>query len=433
LINAGATENYLDTSGRTWLADTFYNTGAVPPKFGQVISSTGTYDQELYRSERYDKVEFPNLIYEIPLPEGLFELKIHFAETYSNAQAIGARVFDIYVEDSLSIDKFDIYKDVGGNAGAVKTVNANVKDGSLTIEFKHVKGNPKLNAIEINSLGTVKPHYAHAVPGGPYFATDTKNVGSATVDVDGTLSHTHLEGSYLESWKWRVNGNLVGSGEVANFTVNVGTWPLSLEVKDVQGDVSLIATTVTVRPFGFPYIEDLSPDRGRMEGGDTVTIIGSGFTAVANVNFGSLTLSGSAFVVDNEYTIRVLSVPKSANWGVVPVTVKTSTGTSDPFPYEYLPMVPLIFQKGDILTNIAGPTVITWGPDGRMYVGTQGGEIIRFELKNIKSLHKNHPMPSRDLIRPRSEASWVLRSILWILKSIRRSMFPIVSSSTETL
>jgi hypothetical protein len=148
-----------------------------------------------------------------------------------------------------------------------------------------------------------------------------------------------------------------------------------------------------------------------MFGGEVVTITGSGFTASAAdtiVSIGSATLTGSSEInIVDANTIEVLAVPP-ASWGKVAVTVTTPTGTSNPVDYEYLPLIPLNFKKGNVVTGIFGPTTLAVGPDGNLYVGTQGGDVMKLVL------NENHQVVSTIISSaiPEAETTSPFRSIL---------------------
>jgi len=290
----------------------------------------------------------------------------------------------VYLEKAIAISELDIFSRVGKYAALKEEFILDIQDGNLDIEFEHVVENPKLNGIEVIPLGEVKPHYAHAVPGGPYVTTDINDTQNATIAVNGYYSHTHAAGAQLISWTWKVDDNIVATGEKANITLPVGEHTLVLRVEDTTGDVSEDFTTATVKQFGYPYIESLTPDTGEMIGGDKVTIRGSGFNVLAAaqtfVNFGNVVLSSpSEITIVDETTIEVLANPQRS-WGKVEVTVTTPLDTSNPVIYEYLPDIPLTFKIGDVATGIDGPTTLAFDPRGNLYVATQGGDIIKYVL-----------------------------------------------------
>jgi hypothetical protein len=264
----------------------------------------------------------------------------------------------------------------------LQIANANVKDGALTIEFRAVAENAKISAIEVHAVGEITPHYAHAVPGGPYVLVNSLNQNSVAVQMDGTFSHTHSAGSVLTSWIWKKSGTnqVIGTGESPTISFGVGVHDVTLTVTDSTGDVASDVTTVTIRPFGYPDVTSLTPDSGEFASGQEVVIMGSGFNSNAIVHFGDALLSGNAIQVIDSNTIKVLVAPLGTTSGSVPVSVQTNLGESNSVDYTYFDGVPVSFTAGTIKTGIFGPTCLAFGPDGRLYVATQGGDIIRFTL-----------------------------------------------------
>jgi insulin receptor substrate 1 len=148
-INAGGV-SYIDSSGIKWSADKYYNKGET---FNELYWIFDTNDRNLYRSNRYDAGDSePHLTYEIPVENGSYEVKLHFAETYSGALSIGARVFDVDIEKLVAFPSLDIFDEAGGYTALIKETTAQVTDGSLTIEFIRQKEMPLVSAIEIHQL-----------------------------------------------------------------------------------------------------------------------------------------------------------------------------------------------------------------------------------------------------------------------------------------
>ena len=326
-------------------------------------------------------------------------------------------MFDVRINGFGVFKELDIYSEVGGYAPLVKQAPAIVSDGSLTIDFISVKENvrssvlrllllrvtsssprfsslslqPKISAIEIEPLGSAKAHQAHAVPGGPYFETDTDEDGMASVAVDGSFSHTHGPGASLVSFKWIVDGAVVGTKEIDTIQLPVGTYDLTLEVIDSDSDVSRDTTSIKVRPSVFPDIESLSPQTGNVAGGGIVTLSGTGFTASAaetTVFFGQTPVSGdSKIVVLNETTIQVQAPPMSS--GIVQVRVVTPVGDSNFVTYTYIDGMPISFNTGTVLSDAYGVTCIATAPNGDLYIGTQTGSIIKLKLDDNYNIVSN--------------------------------------------
>jgi IPT/TIG domain len=288
------------------------------------------------------------------------------------------RIFNITVENTF-YENVDIVALAGtGNRAVTIGGSMVVDDGSLSISVAKVVDLPKINGIEIKRS---VPHVAHSVSNGPYHAVDSRNIGSAIVNVDGSESHTHGINLVLNQWTWTKGNQVLATGDVATFSLPVGTHDISLTVIDTGGNEATDTTTVTVDQFGFPYISTLSPISGSIAGGQVVTIAGSGFTYPASqtiVHFGIEQFTGSAIQIVNSTTITVVSplVPI-----VVPVQVRVETplGTSDGATFTYTSSTAITFSMSKLL-DFAEPTTAEFGPDGKLYVGTLKGMLGKITL-----------------------------------------------------
>lgn len=178
-VNVGGLE-YLDQAGNLWAADTGFDTGSVAVE-SPSLQIGGTSDPELYRSARWDTWRAPALTYRFAVPEGTYQVRLHFAETWMGAFAVGKRVFDVQVENQLAIDDLDVFATAGANNAYVRAVTAIVTDGQLDLEFLHQVQNPSLNGIEIVRIS------ATTAPTGPrrYRIVDVGTLGGPTsVDAD---------------------------------------------------------------------------------------------------------------------------------------------------------------------------------------------------------------------------------------------------------
>ena len=126
----------------SWLADQGFEGGDVVDRPDLPIANTQS--PEIYRAERYAMDSFT-----CKLPNGRYQVKLHFAETYEGIYGPGERVFSFNVEGQEFKD-FDIWKKAGGGQRAyIETVNVDITDGQLDIKFFSDIENPAINGIEI--------------------------------------------------------------------------------------------------------------------------------------------------------------------------------------------------------------------------------------------------------------------------------------------
>jgi len=78
-VNAGG-GNYTDGNGDLWSADYGYNTGNT---FSTTDPISGTTDDVLYQTERWDSSTSPELMYSFSVPNGDYVVNLYFAEIYS--------------------------------------------------------------------------------------------------------------------------------------------------------------------------------------------------------------------------------------------------------------------------------------------------------------------------------------------------------------
>lgn len=140
-INAGAGD-IKDSSGMAWLGDSGFGGGDVIER--PDIQIANTKQPEIYRSEHYAMESFTQ-----KLPNGKYQVKLHFCETFEGINGVGERVFSFDVEGKQFKD-FDVWAKSGGSARAyIETVPVDITDGELTIKFTTQIENPQINAIEI--------------------------------------------------------------------------------------------------------------------------------------------------------------------------------------------------------------------------------------------------------------------------------------------
>lgn len=145
-VNVGSASPYVDPAGHTWIADTGYNTGYMEATANAI---TGTDMPALYQKRRIDRNSGAELKYQLTVPNGNYEVRLHFAEVWTGAYGVGIRVFDVLMEGAMALDNLDVFAQVGANKALVTATPVTVADGKLTIDFIHVIQNPNISGIEI--------------------------------------------------------------------------------------------------------------------------------------------------------------------------------------------------------------------------------------------------------------------------------------------
>lgn len=185
----------------------------------------------------------------------------------------------------------------------------------------------------------------------------------------------------LVEYTWKTGSTILGTGVTTNLTLPVGDHTVTLTVLDSGGNQSTEATTITVLSGEYPSVSRLSPDNGPVAGGTEVTITGSGFTSLASettVMFGQNAVTGSAIEIENDNTIQV-TAPASSEAIPVDVSVKTGVGMSNKKQYTYVGTSKIEFEE-KYLKRFEKPTVVRFGPNGKLYVGNTKGQIGVFTV-----------------------------------------------------
>ncbi len=149
-IHAGSSvSRFLDTSGESWLNDSYSSGGTAFSRPDRQIDRT--FDQSLYQTGREG-----DFSYAIPLNRGVYELHLHFAETsYGQIRTIGAeklRMFDVSINGAPLLSGFDITNDAGGSDTADEKIFKDVspaQDGFLHLGFSTKRNGASLNGVEV--------------------------------------------------------------------------------------------------------------------------------------------------------------------------------------------------------------------------------------------------------------------------------------------
>ena len=175
-ILAGATRSFVDHAGKLWSADTWSSGGAAVKGPSEHIWRT--LDPEFYRTSRQGQFR-----YDIPLKKGVYELRLHFAETTfgpeSSGGGEGSRIMTVRANGVPLLTDFDIAADAGASRTADIKVFPNIEpapDGQLHLEFAGNDGRQAtLSAIEITPgvRGQLKPVRLLARQS-PYYSNDSQ-------------------------------------------------------------------------------------------------------------------------------------------------------------------------------------------------------------------------------------------------------------------
>ena len=155
---------------------------------------------------------------------------------------------------------------------------------------------------------------------------------SGTTNCNGTCTSTQSDPNNCGSCGNQCPvGQVCTSGQCANPTVAVTT------VSTTLAGSSVLVTSVSTTPqtYSIPTVSGISPSSGPATGGTIVTITGSGFTGVPEVDFGGV--KATSYTVNSDTQITATAPPETGS--VVTVTVFTphwgtsATSATDMFTY----------------------------------------------------------------------------------------------------
>jgi len=141
-INSGGPA-YTDSLGQPWKADTGFTGGSA---YSVTNTITNTPDPTLYKTSRYGS----SFSYAISAPAGTYSLTLKFAEPVWSAK--GKRVFNVAINGTTVLSKFDIFAAAGAEFKAVdETFPVTLtSSGTITIKFTTGSaGNPLVSAIQV--------------------------------------------------------------------------------------------------------------------------------------------------------------------------------------------------------------------------------------------------------------------------------------------
>ena len=320
-INAGG-GSHVDAAGNVFLADQFFsfttgNTTAVADDIfivgtGGTTANDQDVDDILYQTQRFGSI----LDYEVPVLNGFYTVRLHFAETFFDA--VGERIFDVTGEGQLILDDLDIFEArqnafTPGNFSSLVLDSGviEVTDGAFSLNFDATgpdsANNATIAAIEILPVDapqviiTPSGEDTTVVEGG---ATDTYTVVLATAPSEN-VTITLNTGSQVTA-----------SQQVLSFTPANFDQPQTVTLTAIDDEV--------------------------MEGLQTISLTHT--VASLDPAYDGLAAADLSVVVEDNDT------------------------------------VPVQFAQRTIVDDFNFPITGAFGPDGRLYVANQFGEIRAYTL-----------------------------------------------------
>jgi hypothetical protein len=176
-ILCGESRSLVDHAGKLWSADTDFTGGAAVKS--DVTHIWRTQNPMFYRTSRQGDFR-----YDVPLKRGIYELRLHFAETEYGPESTGTggegnRIMAVRVNGRTVLAGFDIAADAGASRTADVKVFPNLgpaADGKLHLEFAGEQGKrATLSAIEIlpGEHGRIRPVRVLARQT-PYYSNDSQ-------------------------------------------------------------------------------------------------------------------------------------------------------------------------------------------------------------------------------------------------------------------
>lgn len=376
LINSGGPS--VTFSGQTWAADNSYSGGS---GYSTGSAIAGTTNDALYQTER-----FGNFSYAIPLTNGSYTVRLHFAEIYHTSN--NQRKFNVAIEGQTILSSYDIHAKVGALTATTEQFNINLTDGTLNINFTSVVDNAKVSAIEIlsNSGGTqnTAPVVANAI-------TD-KSVAFNTTSLAVAFANTFSDDGGAGNLSYSVTGNTNASlitgtsinGTNLNLTIasgQTGTSTIKLKATDAQG-LSVedeFNVTVSENSNTAPVVANAITDKSvTMNTASLVVAVGNTFSdngGAANLIFSISGNTNTALVTGATFNGTNLTLTFASNLtGTANIKVKATDAQGLFAEDEFAVTVTSAPVANSILINSGGPAVTlsgrAWAADKNFSGGT---------------------------------------------------------------
>jgi fibronectin type 3 domain-containing protein len=333
-INTGG--GATTVGGVAWQADSLF-TGGKTYSNGSVTQIGGTTADTLYLNERSATADLGTFGYNIPLTNGTYTVKLHFAELFHGAPGGGAggtgkRVFSVNLENgSPEVANLDLNALVAPTTAYVVTRQISVTDGNLDVDFTASVNQPTIGAIEVLPGAPVAPAAPAAPTGVGGTASGANNVVTWTASTSGVAGY-HVERATSTAGPWtRVTSGPAVTGttftDTAGSTLPVAVYRvLALSSEGVLSTPSATATVnrqaPAIQPIrintgggavsagGVNWAADVNFSGGKSYSNPSVTAIGGTTADAVYVNERSATTNLGTFAYDipvpnGTYTVRL--------------------------------------------------------------------------------------------------------------------------------
>ncbi|WP_031428998.1 malectin domain-containing carbohydrate-binding protein [Flavimarina sp. Hel_I_48] len=151
-INCGGGQ--LTYDGTVFKADQNYSGESKRYQNNSIKDIKNTTRDALYKTERSAQAGADGFGYAIDVPNGIYEVRLHFAEIFWGATGgasggNGKRNFSVALEEQWLLSNFDIIKEVGSMTAVIKKYSVAVHDGVLDLDLYGNTDHPKISAIEL--------------------------------------------------------------------------------------------------------------------------------------------------------------------------------------------------------------------------------------------------------------------------------------------
>lgn len=119
-----------------------------------------TDNPDVFRTQRFGRSE--NVMFRIPVPDGVYSVTLLFAETWEGACRVGGRVFDVLLGTpqtglKLAVQNFDIFREAGGFTAFGKRFDAVPSADGILVVLEPVVQNPQIAGFIVEGFPVPRP------------------------------------------------------------------------------------------------------------------------------------------------------------------------------------------------------------------------------------------------------------------------------------